>query len=227
MRIACIVFIAILLSTTTVTAQPEAGYHPCRDSLYSALKSRDINSLTDREYAYLMQRERACLDYLGQESGPRTSTGREEASPPVCSLVVRLTVAAVPEGLEPIALYVDDVSFGEMERFRVLTSFEPGHHSVGLYPASMVAALRAKAGAMHTQSMVSKADGKGLAGAFELIETEKLSRRADQLNSAIVKVRLLPGKSTTVHFRLDCNTGRNDRCDDDEWFFTTTVSNPQ
>lgn len=39
------------------------GPSPCADSLYVALKARPIDSLSDREYRYMMERDRACMEY--------------------------------------------------------------------------------------------------------------------------------------------------------------------
>jgi hypothetical protein len=40
-----------------------AQQSPCADSLYQALRTKALNELSDREYAYFMQREKACTDY--------------------------------------------------------------------------------------------------------------------------------------------------------------------
>jgi hypothetical protein len=46
------------------TTQPPS---PCTDSLYVVLKARPLDSLSDREYRYLIERDKACAEY--QQSG--------------------------------------------------------------------------------------------------------------------------------------------------------------
>lgn len=42
---------------------PFATNDPCVDSLYRSLKKRDLKELTEREYQYLLERDRACTEF--------------------------------------------------------------------------------------------------------------------------------------------------------------------
>lgn len=60
----CLAFTFLLLSGSFSLARaqsPTPG--PCADSLYQALRSKTLNELSEREYAYFMQREKSCTDY--------------------------------------------------------------------------------------------------------------------------------------------------------------------
>ena len=43
---------------------------PCADSLYQVLRQKDINSLSEREWAYMQERDRACAVYQQKEVQP-------------------------------------------------------------------------------------------------------------------------------------------------------------
>ncbi|HEX2189606.1 MAG TPA: hypothetical protein VHG51_11940 [Longimicrobiaceae bacterium] len=44
-------------------AQQPPAASPCADSLYQVLRARPLVDLSEREYEYFMQREKACTDY--------------------------------------------------------------------------------------------------------------------------------------------------------------------
>jgi hypothetical protein len=57
--------LALLLigfSRTPAAAQPPVT-SPCADSLYQVLRGKPLQDLSEREYAYFMQREKACTEY--------------------------------------------------------------------------------------------------------------------------------------------------------------------
>jgi hypothetical protein len=54
----------------------KAQINPCQDSLYLALKSKDLNTLSDREYEYLMLYTKKCLE-TGQQKNMETTPHSE------------------------------------------------------------------------------------------------------------------------------------------------------
>ncbi len=85
----------VALSCAPGFAQESTPSSPCADSLYQGLKGKPLDQLTEREYAYFQQREKACTDYqrltaLVQESSsgapitrgrPLTSESRTRENP--------------------------------------------------------------------------------------------------------------------------------------------------
>lgn len=69
MRIATIV--ALLLTAGPLAAQAppdtlaarDSTSNPCLDRQYVELRSRDIDDMSEREYAYFLQRDRACTEH--------------------------------------------------------------------------------------------------------------------------------------------------------------------
>lgn len=57
-------FAAALLAARPDSAAAQAApASPCADSLYAALRAKPLQELSEREYQYFMQREKACTDY--------------------------------------------------------------------------------------------------------------------------------------------------------------------
>lgn len=50
-------------SRTPAAAQEQPSASPCADSLYQALRGKPLQDLSEREYEYFMQREKACTDF--------------------------------------------------------------------------------------------------------------------------------------------------------------------
>lgn len=50
-------------STPAAPAQAAATENPCTEQQYQNLKKRPINSLSEREYEYFMERDKACTEY--------------------------------------------------------------------------------------------------------------------------------------------------------------------
>lgn len=65
-----ILLLAASLLALSALARPAAAQNgaapprnPCADSLYQALRARPLDALSEREYAYFQQREKACTDF--------------------------------------------------------------------------------------------------------------------------------------------------------------------
>ena len=72
---------AVLLAgctTYTRTSPPFTGPSPCSDSLYVALKERSLDSLSEREFRYLMERDRACMEYRKTDGDPEAALGEKD-----------------------------------------------------------------------------------------------------------------------------------------------------
>ena len=69
---------------------------PCVDSLYLSLKNRPMEDLTDREYRYMMERDRACAERQRQSQGAAMPVVvREGASDGVTILAVLGALALI------------------------------------------------------------------------------------------------------------------------------------
>jgi len=49
-------------------------YNPCEDELYSRLKQKDLNEMTEREYTYFMQKDKDCSEWLKQTQGRKNKS---------------------------------------------------------------------------------------------------------------------------------------------------------
>lgn len=75
-------------SAKAVPAIMPTASSPCSDSLYIALSHRKLESLTEREYTYFMQKDKDCTEYrrvamqtnLQAEPGRQTAQAIEHAS---------------------------------------------------------------------------------------------------------------------------------------------------
>lgn len=54
---------AAALSAAPAAAQQQPAASPCADSLYQSLRAKPLRELSEREYEYFMQREKACTDF--------------------------------------------------------------------------------------------------------------------------------------------------------------------
>lgn len=70
MRSKLIFFVCLAFLSACATAPPKSADHamkatpsPCSDSLYVALQSRPIETMTEREYAFFMQKDRECAEF--------------------------------------------------------------------------------------------------------------------------------------------------------------------
>ncbi|NOY06644.1 MAG: hypothetical protein GXO82_08465 [Chlorobi bacterium] len=61
--IAFILGVVLISGCTTTRIVVSDEYSPCKDSLYLSLKSQPLDQLTDREYEYLLMKDRDCLDF--------------------------------------------------------------------------------------------------------------------------------------------------------------------
>ena len=55
--------IKILITLVIITTNLSGQYNPCYDDLYINLKSKNINSLSSREYHYFSRKDEECSDY--------------------------------------------------------------------------------------------------------------------------------------------------------------------
>jgi hypothetical protein len=56
-------FAAATVFAAPAAAQQQPAASPCADSLYQSLRAKPLQDLSEREYEYFMQREKACTDY--------------------------------------------------------------------------------------------------------------------------------------------------------------------
>lgn len=65
MRLAILVVILVLTGCTMAPTPGQVAPEdsPCSDSLYVALQDKPLDSMTDREYAYFVEKDRACGEY--------------------------------------------------------------------------------------------------------------------------------------------------------------------
>lgn len=96
MRSATIV--ALLLTAAPLAAQtpPDStATDPCLDRQYLELKARDLDEMTEREYAYFMQRDQACTEYRRSSvvvEGVSAQTGKTIAAAGMVMVTVIMAV---------------------------------------------------------------------------------------------------------------------------------------
>lgn len=77
---------ALASASGSAQEQPVAA-NPCADSLYQVLRGKALDKLSDREYEYFMQREKACTDHmrLAALMSPQPTAGPRPSSRPISS----------------------------------------------------------------------------------------------------------------------------------------------
>lgn len=61
---------------------------PCADSLYLSLRGKALDALSEREYEYFMQRERACVEHqrlMGMVNQPRPTAAAAQRPAPLAT----------------------------------------------------------------------------------------------------------------------------------------------
>ena len=77
-------------------AQAESSASPCEDSLYVALKSKPVGSMTLAEYTYFMEKNGECYEYeRGRAPAPRRLAPAQAPPPPPPVEVRRRTPTAI------------------------------------------------------------------------------------------------------------------------------------
>lgn len=66
-------FSALFLVVIIGTKAQTNAYSPCTDSTYLALKTKSINTMSEREFAYFSQKDKECADFI------RTKDAEEKA----------------------------------------------------------------------------------------------------------------------------------------------------
>lgn len=74
-----LVALAAIRPAAAQTAPPAVA-SPCADSLYQVLRGKGLEALTEREYEYFKQREKACVEY--QQLRSLVDRPREAAATP-------------------------------------------------------------------------------------------------------------------------------------------------
>lgn len=74
-------------------------FNPCKDSLYLALKIMPLDSLSDREYQYIRDKEKDCNEYTMFEAKQKTYAEDVESVSNMRSVWIGLAVVSVVAGV--------------------------------------------------------------------------------------------------------------------------------
>lgn len=73
---------------------PGVAAGPCADSAYVALKAKDLDEMSDREFAIFQQRDKACLDYQSETRITAAAKKQAESTEKAGSSVSRAIITA-------------------------------------------------------------------------------------------------------------------------------------
>lgn len=191
----------ILLAALMVCAQ-----NPCDDERYVLLKSKSLDSMSQREYDYFLLKEKQCGESFSKKK-QSTPEAKSIVSTELSHLVVTVERAVI-EGREArFRVYVDDVDKGYSP---VKTGVSAGTHTISLFPNSAMIAKKNEANIVTYES-----NGHF----YSASDNEEFSR----MMSTVMKVDCKPNASKYVKYFILCDVGGNGECDDDEWTVSTEI----
>jgi hypothetical protein len=172
--------------------------NPCDDPRYLALKKKNLDSMSQREFEYFMLKERYCFD----------ETSRS-ASKVQCTLAVIIDSAVIEGKEREFKVFVDDVEL--IVKGRGLSCpVSTGIHKVSLFSLEEIDDFEKK---INRRIMTN--DSKSHFFGIGVMET-----RLRQMKNTVKTFSAVAGKRVTVHYRFTCDTGKTGRCADDGWIFT-------
>jgi len=187
------VFLFVLAMTTILFSQ-----NPCDDPRYLALKKKNIDSMSQREFEYFMLKEKYCID----DANRNTSHAQ-------CTLSVVIDTAIIDGKAKEFKLFIDDVEMPAKGHY-IVCPITPGIHKISLFSLEEIDDFEKK---INRRIMTN--DSKSHFFGIGVMEV-----RLRQMKNTVKTVNASLGKKINVHYRFLCDTGKTGKCTDDGWIFT-------
>jgi len=174
---------------------------PCDDPRYVALKKKNLDSMTQREFEYFMLKEKYCIDDAGRTGGRIQ-----------CTLSVVIDSAVVEGKAKYFKVFVDDVELptrGQTVNYPITT----GIHKVSLFSLEEIDDFEKKINRRILTNDTPHFFGIGV-----------MEVRLRQMKNTVKTISAVAGRRITVHYRFACDMGKSGKCSDDSWVFTPEVN---
>jgi hypothetical protein len=192
-----ITILCILAMSTLLFSQ-----NPCDDPRYSALKKKNIDSMSQREFEYFMLKEKYCID----------DASRTNVKSP-CTLSVSVDTAVIDGKAKDFKVFVDDVEMAAKGR-TVVCPVSSGIHKVSLFSLEEIDDFEKK-----INRRILTNDNKTHFFGIGVMEV-----RLRQMKNTVKTISASTGKRITMHYRFTCDTGKTGKCTDEGWVFTPEVN---
>jgi hypothetical protein len=177
--------------------------NPCDDPRYVALKKKNIDSMSQREFEYFMLKEKYCIDDAAGRSGGKS----------LCTLSVIIDSAIVDGKAKEFNVFVDDVEL-TVRGQTVVCPVSSGIHKVSLFSLEEIDDFEKK-----INRRILTNDSKTHFFGIGVMEV-----RLRQMKNTVKTISAIAGKRMTMHYRFTCDTGKTGKCTDDSWVFTPEVN---
>jgi hypothetical protein len=167
-----------------------------------ALKKKNMDSMSQREFEYFMLKEKYCIDDAAGRTGGKG----------LCTLNVIIDSAIVEGKLKEFKVFVDDVELPGRGR-TVLYPISPGIHKVSLFSLEEIDDFEKKINRRILTNDTPHFFGIGI-----------MEVRLRQMKNTVKTISSVPGKRLTLHYRFTCDAGKNNKCADDGWTFTPEMN---
>ena len=175
---------------------------PCDDPRYVALKKKNIDSMSQREFEYFMLKERYCID----DAAGRPS-GRGQ-----CTLSVVIDSAIIEGKAHEFKVFVDDVELPS-KGHTVMYPITTGIHKVSLFSLEEIDDFEKKINRRILTNDTPHFFGIGV-----------MEVRLRQMKNTVKTISAAAGKRIAMHYRFTCDTGKTGKCTDDGWMFSPEVN---
>jgi hypothetical protein len=171
---------------------------PCDDPRYLALKKKNIDSMSQREFEYFMLKEKYCIDDAVGRTGGRS----------LCTLSVIMDSAVIEGKAKEFKVFVDDVELPARGQ-TVIYPISTGIHKVSLFSLEEIDDFEKKINRRILTNDTPHFFGIGV-----------MEVRLRQMKNTVKTISATAGKRITLHYRFTCDTGKTGKCTDDSWIFT-------
>jgi hypothetical protein len=172
--------------------------NPCDDPRYLALKKKNIDSMSQREFEYFMLKEKYCIDDASGRVGGKA----------LCTLSVAIDSAVVEGKQKEFKVFVDDVELPAKGRL-VVYPITTGVHKVSLFSLEEIDDFEKKINRRILTNDTPHFFGIGV-----------MEVRLRQMKNTVKTISATSGKRIALHYRFTCDMGKTGKCTDDGWMFT-------
>ncbi|CAK0764238.1 hypothetical protein CCP3SC15_300005 [Gammaproteobacteria bacterium] len=184
------------------------GQDPCTDARYIELKSKPLDSMSQREYDYFTFKDKECTKNFKTMRTDIIEPVAPKVEPENCQILVTLETIEIERMERNFRIFIDDVDRGYSP---VKVVVAPGFHTVSLFSNLM----------MDYKPPIFEVETHGdLGSGFSVSGKDDEHIR---MISSLVKVEIKPGASKIISYHIGCDLGGNRRCDEDEWFIVYDV----
>jgi hypothetical protein len=176
--------------------------NPCDDPRYVALKKKNIDSMSQREFEYFMLKEKYCIDDATGRAGGKN----------LCTLSVIIDSAIIEGKAKEFKVFVDDVELPARGQ-TVVYPITSGIHKISLFSLEEIDDFEKKINRRILTNDTPHFFGIGV-----------MEVRLRQMKNTVKTISASSGKRITLHYRFTCDTGKTGKCTDDGWVFTPEVN---